>query len=91
MPRTRSDTTWTPRDIPLSLVLAIAGGLITTLTILGVRSGLTGILLVLLGAGGFLIGPILILLGLNGIIQSLWSARPRGYREVIEDEDPVER
>ena len=41
--------------------------------------------------GGVLIGPILILLGLNGIIQSLWSARPRGYREVIEDEDPVER
>lgn len=74
-------------DIGLGVLFMGTGAAVTFLTLLAMRQG-HGWLFLLLGIGGFLVGPILVLIGISALVRGVWSLRPRGYREVIDDTTP---
>jgi hypothetical protein len=76
---------WSIGDIWLGLLLLVTGSLLTFVAFLAVRNGHAWVLLIV-GIGAFFIGPFMILSGGIAVVGSLWSVRPRSYREVIEDE-----
>ena len=85
MRRKKETEAWSISDIWLGLLILAMGCMVTVFAVLLVRKGQSWILM-LFGVGSFLVGPILIFSGGAGIVQSIWSARPRSYRDVIEAE-----
>ena len=87
MPESETNDGWSIGDALLGLLFLVTGCLLTTLVVLLVRRGQSGIIVLVVGLGGFLIGPILILIGGNAIVHSLRTAghrlrraAPRGDR-----------
>jgi hypothetical protein len=77
---------WSINDLWQGLLILVTGVLLVILTVLFMRNGQSWLLFMILGIGAFLIGPLMVLIGANAVIQALWSARPRSYREVVADE-----
>jgi hypothetical protein len=77
---------WSIGDLWQGLLIVVTGVLLVIVTVFVMRNGQSWLLFMILGIGAFLIGPLMVLIGANAVIQSLWSARPRSYREFIADE-----